>query len=114
MGRGVTPARNPHGAFLRVLGNDLAIQAAEQKENRPMPPGAIVVKENYARDKTTLQSVSVMYQVAGCDPQEGDWFWGMYAPDGRVLEAGNVKTCIECHRSQYRHDWRFTGAMPHH
>jgi hypothetical protein len=38
----------------------------------------------------------------------------MYAPDGRVLEAGKVKACNECHRSQYCHDWRFTGAMPLH
>jgi hypothetical protein len=79
-----------------------------------MPSRAIVVKENYARDKTTLQSISVMDKVAGCNPQEGDWLWGMCAPDGRVLEAGGVQACIECHRSQYRHDWRFTGAMPHH
>jgi hypothetical protein len=46
----------------------------------------------------------VIYKVEGYNPQEGDWFWGMSAPDGRVLEAGKVKTCIKCHRSQYRHD----------
>lgn len=60
MRRGVTSARNPHGAFLWVLGNDFVIQGAERKEDRPMPPGAIVVKENYARDKATLQSITVM------------------------------------------------------
>jgi hypothetical protein len=114
MRRGVVPARNPHGAYLRLLGNAIALQAAEQAAGRPMWPGAILVKENFARDKTTLNSVSIMYKVEGYHPEAGDWFWGMYAPDGRVLAAGKVQSCIECHRSQYRHDWRFTGAMPRH
>jgi hypothetical protein len=39
MRRGVTPARNPHGAFLRVLGNDLAIQGADKNGLIPRPGG---------------------------------------------------------------------------
>jgi acetyl esterase/lipase len=96
------------------LGNDIAIKAAEQAEAQPMPAGAVLIKEDYDKDKTTLKSVTAMYKVSGYNPPEGDWFWARYAPDGRVMDAGKVPSCIECHRTQYRHDWRFTGAMPHH
>jgi hypothetical protein len=114
MRRGLTPAKNPHGAYLRLYGNKIAIQAATEAEAEPMPNRAMLVKEDYDKDKTTLKSVTIMYKVKGYNPEEGDWFWGRYGPDGRVMESGKVQSCIQCHRTQYRHDRRFTGAMPHH
>jgi hypothetical protein len=114
MRRGLTPAKNPHGAYLKLYGNKAAIQAAKEAEHMPMPHGAILVIEDYDKDKVTLKSVTFMYKVTGYNPAEGDWYWGSYGPDGRVLDSGKVESCIECHRTQYRHDWRFTGAMPHH
>jgi cytochrome P460 len=114
MRRGLTPARNPHGAYLKLYGNTAAIQTAGEAHDKPMPDGAMLIMEDYDKDKVTLKSVTVMYRVKGYNPAEGDWFWGRYGPDGQVLESGKVERCIECHRTQDWHDWRFTGAMPHH
>jgi len=114
MRRGLTPAKNPHGAYLKLYGNETAIQTAKEAHDKPMPHGAILVIEDYDKDKVTLKSVMSIYKVAGYNPAEGDWFWGRYGPDGRVMDSGKVESCIECHRTQEWHDWRFTGAMPHH
>jgi len=114
MRRGLTPARNPHGAYLKLYGNQMAIEAASEAHDKPMPDGAILIMEDYDKDKETLKSVTVMYKVRGYNPAEGDWFWGRYAPDGRVMDSGKVESCIECHRTQDWHDYRFMGAMPHH
>jgi hypothetical protein len=114
MRRGLTPARNPHGAYLKLYGNKTAIQAAREAHDRPMPHGAILIMENYDKDKTTLLSVTIMYKVKGYNPAEADWYWGSYGPDGTVIDSGKVRSCIECHGTQDWHDWRFTGAMPHH
>jgi hypothetical protein len=114
MRRGLTPAKNPHGAYLKLYGNKTALQAAGESEHEPMPNGAILIMEDYGKDKKTLKSITVMYKVKGYNPAEGDWFWGSYGPAGQVMDSGKVESCIECHRTQYKHDWRFTGAMPHH
>jgi hypothetical protein len=114
MRRGLTPAKNPHGAYLKLYGNKTAIQAAKEAEHEPMPHGAILIMEDYDKDKETLKSVTVMYKFKGYNPADGNWFWSRYSKSGQAMESGKVGSCIECHRTQNRHDWRFTGAMPHH
>jgi hypothetical protein len=36
--------KSPHGAYLKVYANTLALKAA--RERKPMPDGAMIVKEN--------------------------------------------------------------------
>jgi hypothetical protein len=93
---GKFPGKSPHGAYLEFYGNDIAIKAA--KEGKEMPWGAILVKTNYARDKTTLVSITPMYKVKGYNPDAGNWFWAKYGPSGEVMAAGKVDSCINCHR----------------
>lgn len=114
MRRGLTPAKNPHGAYLKLYGNRTAVQAARGTEHKPLPHGSILVIEDYDKDKVTLKSIACMYKVKDYNAADGDWFWGRFGPEGRIMESGKVETCIECHRTQDWHDWRFTGAMPHH
>lgn len=94
---GLYPGRSPHGAFLKLYVNDIAHKAA--KAHRPMPDGAILVKENYAKDKTTLLSITPMYKTDRYNPAAGNWFWAKYGPDGKAMKAGKVKSCIECHKN---------------
>ena len=105
---GLYPGQSPHGAYLKVYVNDLAYEAA--KKGEPMPDGAIIVKENYGKDKTTLMAITPMYKVEGYNPEGGDWFWGKYGPDGKVMAAGKVDGCIRCHRVHKAQDWRFLHA----
>jgi hypothetical protein len=100
------PGKSPHGKYLKLYANDLAIKAA--KEGSPMPNGAIVIKENYGEDQKTLMAVTPMYKVKGYNPEGGDWFWGKYGADGTIMKAGKVEGCINCHRAMEDKDWLFT------
>jgi hypothetical protein len=101
---GKYPGKSPHGAYLELYANDVALQAA--KQGRDMPDGAILVKENYGRDQKTLLSITPMAKVKAYNPDAGDWFWAKYSTDGKVVAAGKVDSCINCHRSGK--DYRFT------
>jgi hypothetical protein len=76
------------------------------KEKKPMPDGAIIVKENYGENKEKLMAVTPMYKKKGYNPDAGDWFWAKYGPKGKVMTAGKVEGCINCHRAQ--ENWLFT------
>lgn len=106
------PGQSPHGAFLKMYLNRKAI--ANPKN---MPHGSIIVKENFGKDGKTLMAVTVMYRVEGYDPQNNDWYWVKYKPDGSVALtppdkgskriAGRFKSCIECHSGSDGNDFAF-------
>jgi hypothetical protein len=102
---GMIEGQSPHGAFVKIYVNPAALDAARAGE--ALPNGAIVVKENYKKDKETLAAVTPMYRVRGYDEDAGDWFWAKYGPDGKVMKAGQVKGCINCHESVKDQDWIF-------
>ncbi len=103
---GIYPGKSPHGAFLKLYANSVALKAA--REGKIMPPGAIIIKENYGKDKKTLMAVTPMYRIKGYNPDGGDWFWAKYEPNGKVLKSGKVKGCIDCHTMQKSNDWLFS------
>ena len=115
---------HPHGAILDT------IDARATVEGRT---NVVIIKRNYggkgvskqavANDPDKwLKAVTVMYKRAGYDPEDRDWFWVKYAPDGSVMKnpkgmslAGKVakgapKGCISCHKAApggdfvYNHD----------
>ena len=80
----------------------------------------VIVKRNYRGKKITvkkvagdrakyLKSVTVMQKREGFDPDDADWFWVKYAPNGIIMKnkkgmklAGKVAKgkpigCIACH-----------------
>jgi hypothetical protein len=95
----------PHGALLSTYVNSIGYDAIDKKEKK-LPPGTIIIKENYMPDKT-LGAITVMYNLAGFDKENDNWFWVKYAPDGipmtmdkdgeDVTLAGKVAGCIGCH-----------------
>lgn len=105
---GTYPGRSPHGEHLKLYANGIALKAA--RAGKPMPYGAILVKENYGKDKKTLMAITPMYKVKGYNPEGGDWFWAKYDPNGKVLGAGKMKGCIQCHQARKYQDWLFTEA----
>ena len=68
-----------------------------------MPHRSVIVKENYGPDGQTLQSLTVMMRVKGFDPDNNDWWWAKYEPDGSIAKlggkrvVGKVSSCAECH-----------------
>lgn len=98
--QGMQPGRAPHGSFNRVYVND----QLKSSTQAPVQYGSIEVKENYA-DNKELKSITVMYKIEGYNPQDGDWFWAVYSPDGKTLEAGKIDSCIGCHGTRAKNDF---------
>jgi hypothetical protein len=99
----------PHGALLTTYVNQPALEAIENEAGE-MPPGAIVVKENYKPDET-LAAVTVMYKSKGFDSEHNDWFWLKREADGTVVASGKVQSCIACHSRKADNDYLFTGQL---
>jgi hypothetical protein len=79
--------------------------------------GLVLIKKNNDGDdvsiervwddpKKYLSSITIMFRRRGYDPQNADWFWAEYAPNGTVDYAGKVEHCIVCHKAG-RRDYRF-------
>ena len=103
---GIYPGQSPHGAYLKLYANPVALKAA--REGKPLPDGSILVKENYAKDKKTLMAVTPMYKVEGYNPEAGNWFWAKYGKDGKAMVSGKVDSCINCHKAGKAGDYLFT------
>jgi hypothetical protein len=100
------PGTTPRGAWIELYANEAAIEAVKAGKDI-MPYGAILVKENYARDKETLLSVTPMYKAKGYNSKGNDWFWAEYDPEGRPRARGRVQSCMRCHEASVK-DFRFT------
>lgn len=115
---------HPHGSFLDMIERSITLD-----DNT----GPVIIKRNYAGDDASkrtvwnnpekyLATVTVMYQREGYDPDNNNWFWVQYYPDGSLTEnpqgmklAGRVGAdikagCIACHQNApggdlvYAHD----------
>ncbi len=112
---GFQKGRSPHGKYLKYYVNSIAARD-------PLAPGAIIIKENYmSKDPNALGPVTVMEKVPGYDPEDGDWFWVKFSPDGEIMKnpkgmrlAGRVakgmkKGCIACHANAGGGDFLFVN-----
>jgi len=87
-----------------------------------VPLKSVFVRESYAEDGQTLKNITVMYRSKGIDPNNGDWYWIEYLPDGRLATtspeqgnrpiAGRVQSCVECHRQAVGNDFVFLNDRP--
>ncbi len=100
--QGMLEGDQPHGSFHKVYVNHIAYGAA----SAPMKEGAIVVKENYNKNKK-LMAITMMYKIKGFNPEKGDWYWVRYTPKGKAKPYGKVKMCIGCHSSADDNDFIF-------
>lgn len=100
---------SPHGEVLVTLEHELEMDGEA---------GALLVKRNYGGDGATIESVgnnpeeylgsiTVMYQRDGYDPENNDWFWAKYLPDGSYDTApndaslvGSPTGCVTCHSQE--------------
>ncbi len=109
----------PHGNYVRFFVNALAAA-------NPAAPsdGYVIIKENFAEaDASTLGAITVMKRIDRYNPEEGDWFFVKFEPDGAVSTneegvalAGRVGTgsdvgCIACHRAAQDGDFLFANDL---
>ena len=113
---GWQPGESPHGRALKYYINSICARNPERPDN-----GSIIVMENYGTEGGPLMTVSVMKKVRGYDPDNADWFWVKYGPDGTVMRnlrgitlAGRVAKgmsdgCINCHMHAGGEDFLFSN-----
>lgn len=101
------PGAEPHGALLTTFVNPIAREAL-RRGAPAMPPGAVVVTENYLPD-STLVAVTVMVRSAGFDPRRQDWFRARFGSAGEIEAAGRVEECAGCHAREP--DDLFSGEL---
>jgi len=98
--QGMQEGRAPHGPLHKVYVNAPALNS----DKPPVAYGAIQVKESYNEDKE-LKAITVMYKVKGYNPDDGDWFWAKYSPEGKADKAGKPAGCIGCHGTRAKNDF---------
>ena len=89
--------------------NPAAFAALKDKAGS-MPDRAIIVKENYTPEGA-LDATTIMYKVAGYNPEHNDWFWTKVAADGTIKKEGKVEGFQTCHGSKKDNDYILTGAI---
>ena len=112
---GFQPGRSPHGRYLKYYIDSTAAANPGRPGN-----GSIIVKENYGEENSgSLMAITVMKKVRDYDPENADWFWVKFAPDGSVMKnpqgmslAGRVAKgmdtgCIACHSNAGGGDYLF-------
>ncbi len=114
---GFLAGNEPHGATVRIFVNDRALNAiARDNFEGVLPPGSIVVKENYMGTVDApgeLAALTIMYKVDGFNPGANDWFWLKAPGDGSAVDAaGAVEGCIACHGQQDNSDYLLRYDLP--
>ncbi len=113
----------PHGVILEYLEQPLQVGEHE---------GLAIVKINYmstgeelTREEVLrapdefLDAITVMFQrEEGYDPDNQDWFWAKYNPDGSLDTtpedmpmAGRVLGCIDCHSAAPGGDYVYSYEL---
>ena len=116
--------QHPHGAVLTNVEASLTLNGNT---------GPVIVKSNFGGDGVSINAVNtnpskylgavtVMYKRAGYDPDNSDWFWAKYLPDGsldknpkgmqlagRVAKVDPPAGCIGCHSAAPGGDMVFTN-----
>ncbi|EAR23473.1 cytochrome P460 family protein [Nitrococcus mobilis] len=114
--------QHPHGAILDTIDRPFTLDGHT---------GYLIIKRNYGGEGVSKQAVAndpdkwlaaitVMYRrEAGYDPENRNWFWAKYLPDGHLAKnpqgmalAGRVakganQGCIACHQSAPGGDYVF-------
>lgn len=124
MKSGYYPGQSPHGKFLRIYYNIVNVDGK---------PYHVIVKDNFGGEGATQESVAespdeylaavtiMLQREDGYDPENNNWFWVKYGPDGKILEnpkgmalAGRVAKgtgsgCIACHANAKGGDYLFSN-----
>lgn len=108
--RVLTPSAHP--VAKDIYANDAAADTLES-DAFPFAEGAILVKESLDPDSAQVAVISAMRKVAGFDPDNGDWQYGMFETSGDGGFSGmwmNVEDgamCSSCHVGAADSDFAF-------
>lgn len=88
----------PHGMLLTTYANSTAYDALVAGQVANLPPGSIIVKENWMPD-STFDASTVMYKVDGYNPDHQDWLFAKFDAAGVPDAFGRAPMCQACHQN---------------
>lgn len=103
-----------HEVFVDIYVSDLAKETYVSASGEPFPVCSMIVKPHLeSEDSETITAVTVMVKMpAGYDPENNDWWWGMYDKDAKVAKmSGKVPVCIACHKPAAAADYVFSQKV---
>ena len=100
---GERPGQAPHGVLHRIHVNRTLLEALPAADKRA-PAGSIIVKDSLDASGNLI-NITVMAKVDGYSPENGDWYWAMYGPDGMARAGGELNGCITCHEGLKSNDY---------
>ena len=103
-----------HPTAKDVYVNDVGAEAALTR-SFPFPEGSELVKESIDTETLSVFVITAMRKVAGFDPDNGDWQYGMFERmddgsfGGMWAEAGSEMhtMCVTCHTGAADNDYAF-------
>ena len=103
-----------HPTAKDVYVNEVGAEAALTR-SFPFPEGSELVKESTDTDTLSVFVITAMRKVAGFDPDNGDWQYGMFergedgAFAGMWIETGTDmhQMCVSCHVGAAATDYAF-------
>lgn len=118
----------PHGTLLVTLESTLTVHNNQADPNGDT--GIVIVKRNYGGDGVSkeavannpagyLKAITVMFKRKGYDPDNQDWFWAKFKPNGELhvnpknmklagrVAKGMPQGCIACHQGAQGGDYVF-------
>lgn len=106
--------QSAHPTAKDVYVNDVGRDAALER-SFPFPEGSELVKESVDVDTLTVTVITAMRKVAGFDPENGDWQYGMFErmADGSFggvwADVGTemYQMCVACHTGAAANDYAF-------
>jgi hypothetical protein len=115
------PGQSPHGSVIEIVEGTIGGKQVIAKRNYA---GEDISVEDVEGDRAQyLAAVTVMAKrEAGYDPENGDWFWVKYQPDGAIdttaegmglagrVAKGMESGCIACHKKSAAPDMVFSHA----
>lgn len=103
-----------HEVFVNIYVNDLARDIYLSASGETFPECAMIVKPHLeSADSNKVTAITVMVKMpTGFDPENNDWWWGMYDKDGKVAEmSGKVPVCVACHKPAAAADYVFSQKV---
>ena len=80
----------------------------------PYPVCSTVVKPIYtdARGATVLKLTIMVKMPAGYDPENADWWYGVYDATGmKAMQHGRLQDCIPCHKLAASTDYLYSKEV---
>ncbi len=103
-----------HEVYVNIYVDDAAKDIYLSASGETFPVCSRIVKTHLvSAEDESVTAVTVMVKMpAGYDPENNDWWWGMYDKDGKVAEmSGKVTVCIGCHKPAAAADYVFSQKV---